>query len=391
MYIKKILAFTGIRSDYDLMSMLYKNLNKQSDIEIKLIVSGAHLSDTYGYTYKNIEADNIPILCKIENLIDSNSKASRLKSLSILLQNCIHNIVDYSPDLIIYAGDREEVIVGGLVGAYLRIPTIHFFGGDHASDGNVDNLIRHATSKLSSIHFVSSEDSKNRLIKLGEASNRIFNVGSPAIDNFMETPIISKNEVLKELGKEDWDNYAVVIFHPILGEEDNAGIYFEQILKALIKKNIYAFISYPNVDSGNRKIISIIESYSENNNFKFYKNLPRILFVNMLRYSSFLIGNSSSGLAEAPVLKLGAINVGLRQKGRLSSGNVIFVEQEINEIMNGIDKVLSKDFKDSLSKVKSLYGDGKSVDKIVQLIKTIDFDKYVKKCEDPNLQEDVYE
>lgn len=391
MYIKKILAFTGIRSDYDLMSMLYKNLNKQPDIEIKLIVSGAHLSDTYGYTYKNIEADNIPILCKIENLIDSNSKASRLKSLSILLQNCIHNIVDYSPDLIIYAGDREEVIVGGLVGAYLRIPTIHFFGGDHASDGNVDNLIRHATSKISSIHFVSSEDSKNRLIKLGEASNRIFNVGSPAIDNFMETPIISKNEILKELGKENWNNYAVVIFHPILGEEDNAGIYFEQILKALIKKNIYAFISYPNVDSGNRKIISIIESYSENNNFKFYKNLPRILFVNMLRYSSFLIGNSSSGLAEAPVLKLGAINVGLRQKGRLSSGNVIFVEQEINEIISSIDKVLSKDFQDSLSKVKSLYGDGKSVDKIVQLIKTIDFDKYVKKCEDPNLQEDVYE
>ncbi|MDZ5035427.1 UDP-N-acetylglucosamine 2-epimerase, partial [Clostridium perfringens] len=126
-----------------------------------------HLSDSYGYTVDNIEKDGIPIIAKIETLIDSSSKSARVKSLSILLQDCIHSVTMYNPDLIIYAGDREDVIVAGIIGSYLRIPTVHFFGGDHASDGNVDNSIRHATSKLSSLHFVSNNKAKSRLIKMG--------------------------------------------------------------------------------------------------------------------------------------------------------------------------------------------------------------------------------
>lgn len=383
MSIKKVLAFTGIRSDYDLLSLLYKRLNEAEDFEIKLIVSGAHLSGTYGYTLNNIVKDKIPIIAQIENLIDSNSRASRIKSLSILLQDCIHTVVSYEPDVILYAGDREEVVVGGLIGTYLRIPTIHFFGGDHALDGNIDNPVRHAVSKLSSLHFVSNEEAKKRLIKIGENENRIFTVGNPALDKIISTKYISKKDILQAFDRIGWSNYAVVMFYPLAGKEDKADQYFEEILIALETKSINAFVSYPNVDSGNKKIIKVIKRYSGKNNFIFYKNLSRSLFINLLRNSMFMIGNSSSGLYEAPTLKLGAINVGNRQKGRLCADNVIFVNQGVINIIKGIEKVLTKEFQLLLNKVQSPYGEGNSVEKIINLMRSLELKSYIVKSEDP--------
>lgn len=385
MSIKKILAFTSIRSDYDLMSGLYKKLNESDEFDIKLIVSGAHLSETYGYTVESIEKDEIPILAKIETLIDSNSRSSRLKSLSILIQNCIHNIVMYNPDLIIYAGDREDVIVGGVIGSYLRIPTIHFFGGDHASDGNVDNVIRHSTSKLSSLHFVSNMEAKKRLISIGEKENRIFNVGSPSLDKFIITKVIEKENLLNIMKRPQWNNYAILIFHPNSGEEEKSADYFEQILLALQKKKINTFVSYPNIDSGNKNIINIIEKYKNNDSFLFYKNLPRDIFINLLRNCQFLIGNSSAGLYETPIIRKPAINVGNRQKGRLATDNVLFIKEDIDSICNAIDNVTSDDFSRKLLSIESPYGDGRSVDRIVSLLRILDYQSFTVKSEDPLL------
>lgn len=387
MSIKKVLAFTGIRSDYELMSSLYIRLNEASDFEIKLIVSGAHLSETYGYSLKEIIKDKIEIIAQIENLIDSNSRASRIKSLAILLLDCIHVVAEYNPDVILYAGDREEVVVGGLIGAYLRIPTIHFFGGDHAVDGNIDNTVRHAVSKLSSLHFVSNEEAKKRLIKIGEARRRIFNVGSPALDRFNYVKVINKKKILDVFDKPNWNNYAVMMFYPLAGEEDKAGEYFEEILMALEKKGINTFVSYPNTDSGNKEIIKVIKKYKNKTSFSFYKNKSRDIFINLLRNSLFMIGNSSAGLYEASMLKLGAINVGNRQKGRLCAENVIFTNQGIHNIVKAIENVLSEQFKASLANVKSPYGDGNSVDKIISLMRSLDLKSYIVKTEDPLLLE----
>jgi UDP-hydrolysing UDP-N-acetyl-D-glucosamine 2-epimerase len=385
MCIKKVLAFTGIRSDYELMSSLYSRLNEVEDFEIKLIVSGAHLAETYGYTIKEIKKDKIGILAQIENLIDSNSRTSRIKSLAILLQDCIHTVAAYNPDVILYAGDREEVAVGGLIGTYLRIPTIHFFGGDHAADGNIDNPVRHAVSKLSSLHFVSNEEAKQRLIKVGEDKKRIFNVGSPSLDKFNSTETLSKKKIVHILGKTTWDNYAVMMFYPLAGEEDKAGQYFEEILIALEKKSINTFVSYPNIDSGNKKIIEIIKKYDNKENFRFYKNESRDIFINLLRNSLFMIGNSSAGLYEASMLKLGAINVGKRQKGRLCAENVIFAQQGIDNIIKAIEDVSTNEFKNLLVDVKSPYGDGNSVDKIISIMRSLDLKSYIVKSEDPLL------
>lgn len=384
MYTKKrILALTGIRSDYDLMSGLYQKITEDSELELGLIVSGAHLSETYGYTVKEIEKDGIPIIAKIESLLDSNSRAARLKSASIAMQNAISAMEAYNPDLIIYAGDREDVMIGALMGAYLGIPTLHFFGGDHTTDGHVDNPVRHATSKLSSIHFVVHNQHKDRLLKMGEKAERIFVIGSPALDKFHLTPKINKAAIKEVFERPEWDNYCLLIFHPILGYEKFAGDYFDNILNTLIELNINAFVSYPNIDSGNKTIIQIIEKHKDNDRFIFYKNLDRDLFINIMRNADFMIGNSSAGIYEAPIIPLGVVNVGVRQQSRINAGNVIFVEQDRVSIKRGIRHVLSEEFQKQLKRVESIYGDGQSSVKALKLIKEIDFDKYRFKTEDP--------
>ncbi|MGL4772619.1 MAG: UDP-N-acetylglucosamine 2-epimerase [Clostridium sp.] len=383
MCIKRILGFTGIRSDYEIMSELYKSINCDEELEISLIVCGAHLSESYGYSVSEIHRDGIKILGKIENLIDSNSREGRLKSLSILLQDCISHVSMYNPDLIVYAGDREEVMVGALCGAYLRIPTIHFFGGDHAIDGNIDNVVRHGVSKLSSLHFVTNEESYKRLMKIGEEEKRIFNVGSPSLDRIINTKKISKKELLKSFNLEDFKDYAILLYYPLAGEEELCGEQFREILCSLEERKIKAFVSYPNVDGGNKNIIKVIEEYKGNNNFYFYKNLERELFINLLRNARFLIGNSSCGVYESTILKLPVINVGNRQKGRLAGENVLFVTNRKEDILSGIDRVLEKSFKEILKNAKSPYGEGKSIEKIIELLKTLDLNWFLEKNNDP--------
>lgn len=383
MSIKKVLAFTGIRSDYDLMSGLYKKINEASEFELGLIVSGAHLSDHYGYTVQYIKQDGLPIIARIESLIDSNSTASRIKSASIVLQNCIHTVESFAPDVILFAGDREDVIIAAMIGAYLEIPTIHFFGGDHASDGNVDNPVRHATSKLSSIHIVMNEIHKQRLIALGEPERRIFVMGNPALDKFISEPIIERGKLIQTLVNHNLQQYAIMIHHPILGHSEMAGQYFEEILSVLKEKKIFTFVSFPNTDAGNKESISIIKKYKGDPNFMFYKNLERKFFVNLLRHALFIIGNSSLGLLEAPMMPLGVVNVGARQRGRLAAQNVIFVDQGVENIKNGIEQVCSEEFQKNLCNTKSPYGNGQSVNSVFKLLKTIDLAAFMHKEEDP--------
>lgn len=380
---KKVLAFTAIRSEYDLLSSLYKLLNNDESIELKMIVSGAHLSKNHGYTVKDIERDGLDILAKIETLLDSDTKASRVKSASILLQNAIDIVSNYKPDIIIYAGDREEVIIASIIGGYLEIPTVHFFGGDHVKDSHIDNPIRHATSKLSTIHMVSNEEHALRLIKMGEAKERIYNTGSIALDKFINEPIKSKEEIKKYFGiKKGFDTFAIVIFHPIPKERHKSAQIFENILFSLEEKNINAFVSYPNIDPGNKEIVDIIEQYKNNSNFIFYHNQPRDIFISIYKNAEFIIGNSSSGILESASIPIPAINVGYRQTGRKANTNVIFVDGKKQHIKEVIDRVFTKEFQKVVLNTINIYGDGKSAQKAFDIIKKNNFKDLLFKDED---------
>lgn len=378
----KILALTAIRSDYDLMSGIYKYLANDDQLELKLLVTGAHLAKASGYSVSEIEKDNFDILLKIESLIDADSLSSRIKSASIFLQNSIDIVRSYNPDLIIYPGDREEVMIGALLGSYLNIPTAHFFGGDHAKDGHVDNPVRHAVSKLSTTHFVTLEEHKNRLLKMGEPKERIFVIGNPALDRFYTEKIIEKEQIMNAFNHSNFQNFALLIFHPITEEIDIANEYFENILYSLEQKGINTFVSYPNIDPGNSKIIEVMHKYQRNKNFIFYKNLSRQVFVSIFKHSNFIIGNSSAGILEAASIPIPAINVGKRQTGRASGKNVLFCDGDSISISNAIETAISTNFLASIEQMKNPYGDGKSSLKAYANIKTINFSTMIYKKED---------
>ncbi len=382
----KILAISSIRSEYDLMSNLYQLLHADPDIDLQLIVSGAHLSDAYGYSVSHIRDDGLNILAELETLISSDSKSSQLKTASLFLSSSIDIVKMYAPDIIIYAGDREDVLVGGMLGLFLGIPTVHFFGGDHASDGHIDNPLRHATSKISSAHFVSNIDHKRRLIAMGEREERIFLIGSVALDKFIQEPVIDILNVLKQMGANEhaYEKPLVTfIFHPIAEEKKLAEYFIKNSVSALIDQGFHVCIGGTNTDPGNFQILDILEQLSLKSEVTFYKNLPRTEFVNLLRYSKMIVGNSSTGLLEAASLKLPAINVGGRQFGRLCGSNVIFSNGTYEDIVHSIKVALSDDFQSQLQTLKNPYGDSNSSVIAAKLLKDINFAEIIKKSEDP--------
>lgn len=380
----KILGITCIRSEYYLMQELYKKLNTDKDVELKILVGGTHLSPTYGMTVREIESDGLDILIKIESLIDSDSSGSRLKSASILLQNSIDIVQTYSPDLIIFSADREDTIVASLLGLYLEIPTMHFFAGDHVGDGHADNPIRHASSKLCTVQMASLEEHKKRLLKMGEAKERVFHVGSVALDRFVKHRPMSKKELFSKLGIKNFNQkFALVIFHPVVEEKEYADEIFENILNALLENGISAFVGYPNTDPGNKKIIKVIEKYKKHSSFHFYTNLDNHEFLSVYKNAAFIIGNSSSGLLEAASIPIPCINVGIRGTGRFSSKNVIRTNSTYNKINGAIKKVTSNQFLKAIKGMKNPYGEGNSVDKAYKIIKNTDFKRLLYKKEDP--------
>jgi UDP-hydrolysing UDP-N-acetyl-D-glucosamine 2-epimerase len=381
---KKILAFSSIRSDYDLMSPLYNLLHEDKEIDFKIIVSGAHLSPSFGYSVEQIRKDRFDILLEIETLLSSDTGLARAKSASLLFQNSLETIAKFNPDLMIYAGDREDVLIYSMIGGYLNIPTIHVFAGDHVEDGYIDNPIRHATSKLSTAHFVTLNEHKKRLVRMGEDSKRIFVTGNISLDKFVHFQPLDKKKIKNIFNiSSGFDEFALLIFHPVTEEIKNVDTYFENILKNLEERNINTFVSYPNVDEGNQKLLKIIEKYRENKNFIFYKNLDRDIFMSIYKHSMFIIGNSSSGICEAASLKIPAINVGLRQTGRYSDKNVLFCGTSYKNISDTIDKALSKDFLMNLKDLKNSYGNGESAKIAYGIIKTTDFKSIIAKVEDP--------
>jgi UDP-hydrolysing UDP-N-acetyl-D-glucosamine 2-epimerase len=381
---KKILGITAIRSDYDLMSGLYKMLHADPEIDFRLMVAGAHLSPTYGSSVDLIRRDGFRILGEIESLIDGDSPRARLKSASILLQSAVDLVSNWNPDLLIFAGDREDVLIGGMVGAYLRIPTVHFFGGDHESDGHVDSVVRHATSKLSTAHVVSIEAHRQRLISIGEYPARIFVSGSIALDKFRQFKPMSAQELFAKLPTEKkLDGYALLIFHPVDAEEQLGGEHYENILRALRDHGIPVAGSYPNTDPGHTRIVEITERYEMQPDCWFFKNLDRDWFLSLYSGARFIIGNSSSGILEAASIPLPAINVGLRQKGRLAGPNVIFCGSDRASIGEAISRALQPAFRESVTRMTNLYGDGYSVEKAYRYIKGTDFASMLFKTEDP--------
>jgi len=372
---RKVLGITAIRSEYFLQRPVFAAIANHPELELELIVTGAHLSPLHGYTVNQIEKDGYQIAARVESLIYSNRDAARIKGAATQLQVVSHVVDEMRPDWLLVPADREESIVLALCGAYMALPTAHYGAGDRVV-GNVDDMVRHAASRLAHLLLTSHEDARQRLIRAGEEEWRVHNVGSSGLDRIRTTPDLDRQALAQALNvAEISEPYLVVVQHPLSSESEHSGSQMRETLEAIVKLGLQTFITYPNSDPGCEQIISEIERYSVHRNIHAYRNIPDVPFVNLLRNAAGLIGNSSLGLVEAPFLKLPVLNVGRRQSARHHSQNVFFADHDRNLIVDWVNRVLTDEStQQKVRKCDNPFGEGRAGEQIAELLASTPID-----------------
>jgi len=372
---KKILAVTGIRSEYDIIYPVLKELQESENFDLKVVVTGAHLSDWHGFTVNKIREDGFEIVDQIDYLLMTNRKTQRSKGIGILIEGLTQTVERVEPDFLIFVGDREESIATCVVGNYMEVLVAHIGGGDPVY-GNSDDPVRMACSKLAHIHFAFADEYAKNIEKLGEEKYRICFTGNPALNNLIETKVLDRKALSEYLDMDIENNdYIVVLKHPLSSEMQDSyeqmRITMEAVSEFSTSNKVKIVGIYPNTDPGSYDILKAIDENS-NENIRFYKTLDREIFVNLMRNTRALVGNSSMGILEAPLYKLPVVNIGNRQQGRLNAGNVEFVNYNKQEILNAISKAcFDNKYRDYVSNLDNPYGDGFAHKKIVKFLDSI--------------------
>lgn len=375
---REIAVFTGNRAEYGLLFPVIRELSGVSALgELYLIISGAHLNDDFGKTIDEIDMSCVKDVKKI-NLprggVDKQLEA--LQSFSRIISDGAEILTELRPAFIVLAGDRYETFAMAIVAFYMNIPIVHLFGGDLSRGGHLDDSVRHCITKLAHIHFTTNADSYKRILGLGEEEWRVFNVGSTAIDNVMSGGYSTIEDLSRnfeiDLGK------PIILFtqHPVTTEIDFAYAQVKESLEALKELGYQTIITYPCNDPGSDKIIEAINEYSDTPHFFIRKNLGWKDYLGFLKIASVVVGNSSSGIMETPVFKVGCVNIGKRQEGRLRSENVVDVGYNKSEIKKAINTVVTdKEFMEKLKTCSNPYGSGGASQKIVEVLSSISFDR----------------
>jgi len=374
----KIMAFTGTRADYPRVKKVLEKIKLNKKFELKIVVSGTHVLKEYGNTYKEIIKDGFKIYKKF-NIYDSNYDT--LYGATKAISNCTKGFAkilrDYNPDVVLITVDRIETLGATIPASIMNFPIAHIQGGEVT--GTIDENIRHAVTKLSHIHLVANDDAKKRIIKLGEHKKYVFNVGCPYIDLIKSTKIISKDKLFNKLKLDVNKKTIILIQHAVTteyGESKNQILKTIDALKKLDYNKYQIFSIYSNADPGSKEIIKQIKKAK----FNLVKNIVSDDFINLMKYSNLLIGNSSCGIREAPSFKLPVINIGSRQNRRLRAKNVIDVDHKVYQIKKALDYALNNTkFRKILKKVRNPYGDGKASDKIVSILKNLNLNRITNK------------
>ena len=365
---KKILIITERRADYSKFRPLIKEIEQSSKLDYFLIVTGSHLLKEYGQTIRDIKKDGFKITAKFQ-MYNKQKDDSGREMVSALGKSIIHlsKLIDQlKPDIVLSGFDIGTNFAAAIVGAHMNKLVVHIEGGEVS--GTIDDPIRHATTRFAHIHCVTNPTAATRLIRMGENPKSVHVVGNPSLDNILTVRIIPKNELEKEFKIDMSKPFAIVLQHTVTTELDSVEKNMKKTLDAIKDLNIQAILVHGNADAGSRKISQI----SKSSEIKQYSTLSFEKYVNLLRISSVLVGNSSSGIMEAPFLHIPSINIGSRQNRRLQSSSVINVNYDKNEIKNAIKKAIyNKSFLAKCKKSKSLYGQGHASKKIIKIIEEI--------------------
>jgi len=371
---KKIAVITGTRAEYGMFKSVLRQMEANPGLKLSLIVIGMHLSAEFGYTVKEIEEDGFKIDAKIDVLHGKDTGAAMAKSIGRCMARTASALEKIKPDILLILGDRSEMLVGAVSATYMAIPIAHIHGGDIS--GNVDEQVRHAITKLAHIHFAATKESADRIIKMGEEPWRVHVVGAPGLDLILSKELVEPRELARKYGLDLSKPILLVVQHSVITEPDDAPKQTRETLEAIVDLGYQTVLVYPNADAGGRRMIEVIREYEKYPFIKTFKNILHKEYLGFMKLASVMVGNSSSGIIEAPSFGLPVVNIGSRQKGRQRAENVIDVNYDKEQIKRAIQKALyDETFKEKVKNVKNFYGDGKAGMRIASVLSNIKIDK----------------
>jgi len=377
---RKICVITGTRAEYGLLYWLIKAINEDKYLKLQLIVTGMHLSPEFGLTYKEIEKE-FRINKKIEILLSSDTCVAISKSMGLALISFSEAFEELNPDIVVVLGDRYETFSATSAAMIAKIPIAHIHGGE-TTQGAFDESIRHSITKMSHLHFTATNEYKNRVIQLGEHPNRVFNVGGMGIENIKRLKLLSLKEFEKAIDFKLNKKNILVTFHPVTLENNTAKEQFQELLNAINElKDTNIIFTKANSDINGRVINQMIEEYVDNNMHKSlcFASLGQVRYLSALQFVDVVLGNSSSGIIEVPSFKIGTINIGDRQEGRVKASSIIDCKPNKNSILKAFDKLYSKEFQEALKITINPYGNTCASEKIIEVLKNVDLENILKK------------
>jgi UDP-hydrolysing UDP-N-acetyl-D-glucosamine 2-epimerase len=366
---RTIAVVTSSRADYSHLYWPLHDLKQNPDVDLKLIVLGAHLSPQFGRTVTAIEKDGFSIAGRIECLLSSDTDVGMAKTLGVAVLGLADLLGQMRPDLLLLIADRYEMLAPAAVALTLRIPIAHIEGGE-VSEGAIDDAVRNALTKMSHIHFTSTEGARARVIAMGEEPWRVHRAGAPSLDHLRRSQLLSRNQLEYDLGLDLQRPTAVVAYHPVTMLRDTTEE-ADALFTALRQLDMQILFCFPNSDAGSYSLMERTRSFiSDYGDARIFVNLEAVTYWSLLRQVTLLVGNSSSGIMEAASLALPVVNVGFRQKGRERAGNVLDAAPEANSIRARIEEAISPQFRERLAALVNPYGDGRAAEKIVQVLTT---------------------
>lgn len=378
---RKICIVTGTRAEWGLLSGIAKALDNRKDVVLQIIATNMHLSEKYGDTWKEIQRDGLKITLKVPMPTDITTAHDTVNAMSECMKGMSKAFSTLSPDLILILGDRFEMLAVASTALIHRIPVAHMHGGE-VTQGAFDESIRHSITKMSHLHFTSTEEARNRIIQLGENPAHVFNTGAIGVYNILHTPLMTREELESDLGITIPGNSVFVTFHPTTLDSIPPYIQCENLLNALDRrKDIKILFSYPNNDTGGNDIIQLIDRFVSNNADRsaVFPSLGARRYLSVLRCVSAVVGNSSSGIIEVPSMHIPTLNIGIRQKGRQRAESVIDCGVTFEEISEGLEKVLSEESISSARTCNNPYEQAGTLDKIVEITATYPLENIIQK------------
>jgi GDP/UDP-N,N'-diacetylbacillosamine 2-epimerase (hydrolysing) len=378
---RKVCLITGTRADYGILYWLMDEIRNDDSLTLQLVVTGMHISPEFGLTFQQIEKDGFNIDYKVEMLLSSDTAVATSKSMGLGMIGFADAYETLKPDLIVVLGDRFEIFSAVSSALIARIPVAHIHGGE-TTEGAYDESLRHSITKMSHLHFTSTEIYQNRVIQLGEQPKQVFNVGAPGIDNISRLQLLSRDEFEKSIGFKLNKRNLLVTFHPVTLENSSAEQQFSSLLTALDElSSTHIIFTKANSDTGGRIINKLIDKYVGLHSGKAiaFTTLGQIRYLSAMQHVDGVIGNSSSGLLEAPSFNIGTVNVGDRQKGRVKADSIIDCEPNYLDIKSAIKTLYSMEYQTGLKYIVNPYRQENTIGKIIKVIKCYPLENILKK------------